>query len=53
MLLNNYAFDDFLDDCFIDGDPLCVLKQEKSSELLASQIISEPVAVKDQNIASY
>ncbi len=35
------AFDNFVDDCFIDGDPLCDISKEPPLELVASQLISE------------
>ncbi len=34
------AFDDFIDDCFIDDDPLCNLSIDNASEVVPSQIIS-------------
>ena len=37
----NPAFDDFVDDCFIGGDPICGLIGEKSLELVAAQFSSE------------
>ncbi len=39
----NAAFDDFVDDCFINKDPLCDKSKEKSLELVASRLISELV----------
>ena len=44
MTTTDFAFDDFVDDCFIDEDPLCGASNEKSLELVASQLISELVA---------
>ena len=38
------AFDDFVDDCFINEDPLCNKTTEDSLEIIASQIISELVS---------
>ncbi len=35
------AFRDFVDDCFVDEDPLCNLRRDKSLELVPSQLISE------------
>ena len=40
----NFAFDDFVDDCFIDQDVLCDKTGEKSLELVASQLISELIS---------
>ena len=40
MSSTNFAFDDFVDDCFIEEDPICTLSGEKSLELVASQLIS-------------
>ena len=40
----NFAFDDFVDDCFIEEDPICERRGEKSLELVASQLISELVS---------
>ncbi len=41
MLQTNDAFEDFVDDCFIDDDPICNINRERSLELAASKIISE------------
>ena len=41
MASDDTAFDDFVDDCFIDHDPLCNTSRENSLELGASQLISE------------
>jgi len=49
MQLENPAFDDFVDDCFIDKDPLCNLSREKSIELIPSQIIEQLVRSDDQD----
>ena len=46
------AFDDFVDDCFIEHDPLCNISSEKSLELVASQLISELIEEEDELIAS-
>ena len=40
----NSAFDDFVDDCFLEEDPLCNKSREESLELVASQLISELVS---------
>ena len=45
MTATDFAFDDFVDDCFIDKDPLCGIPKGKSLELVASQLISELVDV--------
>ena len=52
MTSPNTAFDDFVDDCFIDQDPLCEASREKSLELVASQLISELVAEDDELMAA-
>ena len=52
MQLDNPAFDDFVDDCFIDKDPLCDISREKSIELIASQIIEELVLSNDRESAA-
>ncbi len=44
MSEENTAFDDFVDDCFIDEDPLCDMSRSNSLELVASKLISELVA---------
>ena len=44
MFSQNAAFDDFIDDCFLDEDPLCNKSQEKPLELVASKLIAELVA---------
>ena len=35
------AFSDFVDDCFIDQDPICNKNKEESLELVASDLISQ------------
>ena len=49
MPSNTAAFDDFVDDCFLDEDPLCNVSRDKSLELVASQLISELV-LKDEDL---
>ena len=36
----DFAFDDFVDDCFIEQDPICGLRDEMSPESVASKLIS-------------
>ena len=38
------AFDDFVDDCFLDEDPLCDLSRKESVETVTSQLIVEMMA---------
>ena len=52
MATNNFAFDDFVDDCFIEEDPICELKGEKSLELVASTLISELISEDDNKKAA-
>ena len=40
MLKTFEAFDDFVDDCFFDGDPLCNSDRGHSLGAVASQLIS-------------
>ena len=49
MSSSNSAFDDFVDDCLIDEDPLCGFNNHKTLELVPSQLISDLVA-EDQEI---
>ena len=49
MALNDYAFDDFVEDCIIQGNSLCEPKNEKSLELVASQILSSLVSENDHS----
>ena len=51
MSERNYAFDDFVDDCFLGEDPLCGLKKERSLQLVASQLLSELIVEDDQQTA--
>lgn len=44
MTVDNSAFDDFVDDCFIADDPLCNKSREKSIELVALPSISQLIA---------
>ena len=46
------AFDDFVDDCFIEQDPLCNVSSGRSLELVASKLISEIIEEEDELIAS-
>ncbi len=48
MLEKNKAFDDFVDDCFIDKDPICNISKNNSLEIVASQLISELVEQNDE-----
>ena len=41
MALADSAFDDFVDDCFIEQDPICKKNTERYYELVASQLIAE------------
>ncbi len=53
MVQNDSALDDFIDDCFIEDDPLCCNRKERSLDLIASQLISEIVTQEnDELIAS-
>ena len=52
MSLQNSAFDDFVDDCFVEEDPLCDKSREKSLELVASQLIAELISEDDDLIAA-
>ena len=47
----SYPFDDFLDDCFLNNDPLCAVSEERSLELVASQLIAELIHEEDQKIS--
>ena len=46
----DFAFDDFVDDCFVGEDALCDKSKEESLELVASQLISELVADDDDDL---
>ncbi len=52
MSTRKSPFDDFVDDCFIDEDPLCNISQERSLELVASQLITELLAQDDSIVTS-
>jgi len=52
MSATNFAFDDFVDDCFIAEDPICEWRGEKSLELLASPLISELVSENQESKAA-
>ena len=39
MSTKESALDSFIDDCFVDDDPLCNFKKERSPELYAYQLI--------------
>ena len=41
MSTTNSPFDDFVDDCFLDEDPLCNKSRDESLEIIASQLIAE------------
>ncbi|WP_320674160.1 hypothetical protein [Prochlorococcus sp. MIT 1341] len=43
MKRNDNALDAFIDDCFLDEDPICSNPNERSLELIASRLISELV----------
>ena len=47
MQAKNSGFDDFVDDCFIEEDPICQTSREDSLELIASQLLSELVRQDD------
>jgi len=44
MTSRDSALDSFIDDCFINEDPLCSSNEERSLELVASQLIAELIA---------
>jgi len=48
----NFAFDDFVDDCFIEEDPICARRGETSLELVSSQLISELVSENQESKAA-
>ncbi len=52
MLSKDSAFDDFVDDCFIEKDPICDLDGQRSLELVASQLISELLLEQDHDLAA-
>ena len=52
MISSNKAFDDFVDDCFIEEDPICKSNSERSLELVASQLISELIEETEDSIAA-
>jgi len=52
MSSSNFAFDDFVDDCFIEEDPICEQRGDKSLELVASQLMSELVSENQQSKAA-
>ena len=52
MTETSTAFDDFVDDCFVENDPICNIEKERSLELVASQLISELLAEEDDTIAA-
>ncbi len=52
MKVENTGFDDFVDDCFIDEDPICKKSSDASLELVASQIISELLTEDESGIAA-
>ena len=45
-------FDDFVDDCFLEEDPLCNKSREQSLELIASQLISGLVTEDEEQMAA-
>ena len=42
------VFDDFVDDCFLEEDPLCNRDSKESLELSASKLISELLAGEEE-----
>ncbi len=52
MAVKKSPFDDFVDDCFIGEDPLCNISQERSLELVASQLITELLAQDNSMVLS-
>ena len=52
MISSNRAFDDFVDDCFVEKDPISNINSERSLELIASQLISEVIEETKDSIAS-
>ncbi len=52
MISKNTAFDDFVDDCFLEYDPLCNITCERSLELVASQLISELIEEENDSVAA-
>ncbi len=52
MIYSRTAFDDFVDDCFVEEDPICDINSERSLELVASQLISELIEETDDSIAA-
>ena len=41
MTSNKYAFDDFIDDCFLDGDPLCIKATDNACKLSGSEAMNQ------------
>ncbi len=44
------AFDDFVDDCYIEDDPICSKNNQKSLEVITSQLITELLTEEDNGI---
>ena len=44
------AIDDFIEDCFIEEDPICKNRREESLELVASRLIAELVSDDDEDL---
>ncbi len=49
MALKNSAFDDFVDDCFIEKHPLCDQSRSDALELVASRLIAELIDADDHD----
>lgn len=47
MTEKSSAFDAFIDDCFLDEDPICNKVRSDSLDLIGSKLISELVSNKD------
>ncbi len=49
--MSSPAFDAFIDDCFLENDPICDLRLEDSLELdrYASKLIEEIFALREQD----
>ena len=52
MSSSTFAFDDFVDHCFIEEDPICERRGENSLVLVASQLISELVSENQESKAA-
>ena len=43
MNSSDFALDDFIDDCFINDDPLCKKDEKEYLELVASKLIASTI----------